>query len=61
MLQGEAIPHTAVESAINTLGIHGLDKCRDHDIDGFKHHVALAVVARHIQRLGTVHREQEQQ
>ena len=38
--------HSAVESAINALGVHGLD--------GFKRYVALAVVARNIQRLGAV-------
>jgi IS5 family transposase len=46
--------HSAVESAINALGVHGLDLCRDHGLDGFKRYVALAVVARNIQRLGTV-------
>lgn len=53
--------HAAVESAINALGVHGLDKCPDHGIDGFKRYVALAIVARNIQRLGAVLREQEQQ
>jgi len=53
--------HSAVESAINALGVHGLDKCPDHGIDGFKRYVALAVVARNIQRLGAVLRQQEQQ
>ena len=53
--------HSAVESAINALGVHGLDKCHDHGIDGFKRYVALAVVARKIQRLGAVLRQQEQQ
>jgi hypothetical protein len=53
--------HSAVESAINALGVHGLDKCPDHGIDGFKRYVALAVVARNVQRLGAVLREQEQQ
>jgi hypothetical protein len=53
--------HSAVESAINALGVHGLDKCLDHGIDGFKRHVALAIVARNIQRLGAVLRQQEQQ
>lgn len=46
--------HSAVESAINALEIHGLDKCPDHGIDGFKRYVALAVVARNIHRLGAV-------
>ncbi len=53
--------HSAVESAINALGVHGLDQCPDHGIDGFKRYVALAIVARNIQRLGAVLREQEQQ
>lgn len=51
--------HSAVESAINALEIHGLDKCPDHGIDGFKRYVSLAVLARNIQRLGVVIREQE--
>jgi hypothetical protein len=53
--------HSAVESAINALEAHGLDCCPDHGIDGFKRYVALAVVARNIQRLGAVLREQEAQ
>ena len=28
--------HSAVESAINALEVHGLDRCPDHRIDGFK-------------------------
>lgn len=51
--------HSAVESAINALEQHGLDVCRDHGIDGFKRYVALAVVARNVQRLGAVLRQQE--
>ena len=51
--------HSAVESAINALGVHGLDQCPDHGIDGFKRYVALAIVARNVQRLGVVVREQE--
>jgi hypothetical protein len=46
--------HSGVESAINALGVHGLDLCRDHGINGFKRYVALAVVARNIQRLGAI-------
>lgn len=46
--------HSAVESAINALGVHGLDMCRDHGIDGFRRYVAFAVVARNIQRLGVI-------
>lgn len=46
--------HSAVESAINGLEVHGLDICPDHGIDGFKRYVALAVVARNIHRIGAI-------
>ena len=46
--------HSAVESAINALEVHGLDKCPDHGIDGFKRYVALSVVARNIQKIGSI-------
>jgi len=51
--------HSAVESAINALEVHGLDRCPDHGIRGFKRYVALAVVARNIHRIGAILREQE--
>lgn len=44
--------HAAVESAINALEVHGLDRCPDHGIDGLARYVALAVLARNIQQLG---------
>jgi IS5 family transposase len=53
--------HSAVESAINALEVHGLDVCPDHGIDGFKRYVALAVVARNIQRLGILIRQHAQE
>jgi len=34
--------HSAVESAINALEVHGLDRCPDHGIEGFKRYVSLA-------------------
>ena len=46
--------HSAVESAINALEIHGLDRCQDHGINGFKRYVGLAVLARNIQKVGSV-------
>lgn len=46
--------HSAVESAINALEVHGLDRCPDHGIGGFKRYVALAVVARNIHRIGAL-------
>jgi len=44
--------HSAVESSINALENHGLDRCPDHGLDGFKRYVGLAVLARNIQILG---------
>ena len=46
--------HSGVESAINALEVHGLDRCRDHGLAGFKRYVALAIVARNIQQLGVL-------
>jgi hypothetical protein len=57
--QAERRQHSAVESGINALEIHGLDKCPDHGIEGFKRYVALAVLARNIQKLGAELRKQE--
>ena len=44
--------HSAVESNINALEIHGLDRCPDRGIKGFKRYVGLAVLGRNIQILG---------
>jgi len=44
--------HSAVESSINALENHGLDRCCDHGIEGFKRYVALSVLARNIQIMG---------
>lgn len=52
--------HSAVESAINALEVHGLDMCPDHGIGGFKRYVALAVLARNIHRIGDILWKQEQ-
>jgi len=46
--------HAAVESGINALENHGLDRCPDHAITGFKRYVALAVLARNLQNLGDI-------
>ena len=58
--------HSAVESGINALEVHGLDKFLDHGLEGFKRYVALAVVARNIQKIGSEiirqkRREEEQE
>jgi len=46
--------HAAVESSINALENHGLDRCPDHGIDGFKRYVGLAILARNIQIVGHI-------
>ena len=51
--------HSAVESAINALEVHGLDRCPDHGIAGFRRYVALAVVARNIHRIGAILHEKQ--
>jgi transposase, IS5 family len=51
--------HQAVESGINALENHGLDRCPDHGLDGFKCYVALAVTARNLQKLGAELQKQE--
>ena len=55
--------HSAVESAIHALQVHGLDCCPDHGMEGFKRYVSLAILARNIQRLGEVliHRKRKRQ
>lgn len=51
--------HSAVESSINALENHGLDRCPDHGLKGFKRYVALAVLARNIQIIGHIHQQKE--
>lgn len=52
--------HSAVESAINALEVHGLDVCNDKGIHGFKRYVALAVLTRNIHRIGDILHKKEQ-
>ena len=40
--------HSAVASAINDLGVHGLARCSGHGLDGFKRYVVLSIVERNI-------------
>ena len=49
--------HSAVESGINALEVHGLDRCPDRELDHFKRYVALAVVGRNLQKLGVILQE----
>jgi hypothetical protein len=51
--------HSAVESAINALEVHGLDVCPDRAPDGYKRYVALAIVSRNVQKLGAVIRDRQ--
>ena len=51
--------HSAVESAINALQVHGLNKCPDQGIEGFERYAALAVLSRNIQRIGCIIRDRE--
>jgi transposase, IS5 family len=44
--------HSAVESAVNGLENHGLDRCFDHGIHGFKRYISLAVLSRNLQIIG---------
>lgn len=46
--------HSAVESGINALEVHGLDRCPDRGLDHFKRYVALSVVGRNLQKLGAI-------
>ncbi|MBL8676857.1 MAG: ISNCY family transposase [Alphaproteobacteria bacterium] len=52
--------HSAVESAINALEVHGLDRCPDHGISGFRRYVALAIVGQNIARVGAILKIKEQ-
>jgi len=46
--------HSAIESAINCLEQHGLDRCPDKGKEGFDCYVALAVLSRNVQRIGEI-------
>ncbi len=46
--------HSAVESGINALEVHGLDRCPDRGLKHFKRYVALAIVGRNLQKLGSI-------
>ncbi len=53
--------HSAVESAINALEVHGLDRCPDHGIDGFERYAAMAMLSRNLQRVGAIVQQQERE
>jgi hypothetical protein len=51
--------HSAVESNINRLEHHGLNRCMDKGIDGFKRYVGLSVLAYNLHTLGNELLEQD--
>ena len=46
--------HSAVESNINALEHHALDRCPDRGIESFKKYVSMSVVAHNIHQIGTL-------
>ena len=46
--------HSAVESGINALQVHGLDKVPDRGIEGYKRYVSLGIVGYNLHLLGGV-------
>jgi IS5 family transposase len=46
--------HAAVESAINCLEHHGLNRCPDKGLDGFRRYTALGVLAYNLHKLGNI-------
>jgi len=51
--------HSAVEANINQLEHHGLNKCPDRGLRGFKRYAALGVLAYNLHRLGKILLEKE--
>ena len=51
--------HSTVEFSINALENHGLDRCLDHSLHGFKRYAAISVLARNIQILGHLLQQKE--
>ena len=51
--------HSAVESSINALENHGLDRCPDHGLHGFKRYIGLGILARNLQIIGNVIQQKE--
>jgi hypothetical protein len=49
--------HSAVESDINRLEHHGLDRCPDKGLKAFKRYCALGVLAANLHKLGNVLQE----
>jgi transposase, IS5 family len=52
--------HSAVESNINSLEHHGLNRCRDKGLEGYKRCVGLSVLAYNLHLLGNALKAKEQ-
>ena len=46
--------HSAVESGINALENHGLDRCPDRGRVNFNRYISLSVLGRNFQKLGSI-------
>jgi hypothetical protein len=46
--------HSAVESNINALELHGLDRCPNRGVERFKKYVSMSVVAHNIHQIGVL-------
>ena len=53
--------HSAVESDINCLEHHGLDRCPDKGLHGFKRYAGLGVLAYNLHRIGSGLQKMEEQ
>jgi len=53
--------HPAIESAINALEVHGLDRCPDHGLEGFKRYVAWSIVGRNLIKIGAIVQQKERE
>ena len=51
--------HSAVESDINAIEVHALDRCLDRGIKNFKRYVSLAIVAHNIHKIGALVQKKE--
>ena len=51
--------HSAVESNINSLEHHGLNRCPDKGLDHFKNYVSLGVLSYNLHKLGNILQQEE--
>ncbi len=53
--------HSAIESAINSLEHHGLDRCPDKGLEAFERYVAMGILSKNIHTLGRILMDQQKQ